>query len=97
MLILLRILLGVMVAVAAATALIPLIVLADLASGGSGWGLCPDGLATCSASYFAGPELFLLLVVVLFAALGASALSVRGIRALEARRRGTVDRVSEPR
>ncbi|MEN8112910.1 MAG: hypothetical protein ABFS21_00865 [Actinomycetota bacterium] len=96
MLAVLRILLGVAIAVTVATALIPLIVISDLASGGSGWGLCPEGLGECSASYFTGPELFLLLVGVLFLSLGAIALCLRGIRYLESLRTGPSGAVSEP-
>jgi hypothetical protein len=83
--ILLRTLLGVLVAVAAAAVAVPILVLADLAGSGSGWGLCPDGLFDCSTSYFAGPELLMLLLVVLFVTLGGAALCVRAIRRIEAR------------
>lgn len=83
MLIVLRILLGVLVAVAVATALVPMLVIADLAGGGSGWGLCPDGLGTCSTSYFTGPELLAFLLVVLFATLAGIAVCSRWIRRLE--------------
>lgn len=83
MLIVLRTLLGVLIAVAIATALVPMLVVADLAGGGSGWGLCPDGIGTCSSSYFAGPELLALLLVVLFAILAGIAVCTRWIRRLE--------------
>ena len=83
MLIVLRTLLGVLSAIAVATALVPMLVIADLAGGGSGWGLCPDGLGTCSTSYFAGPELLVFLLVVLFATLGGIAICVRWIRRFE--------------
>ncbi len=81
--IVLRTLLGVLIAVAIATALVPMLVVADLAGGGSGWGLCPDGIGTCSSSYFAGPELLALLLVVLFAILAGIAVCTRWIRRLE--------------
>lgn len=48
-----------------AVVVLPMIVLLDLARGGSGLGLCPDGLASCRSSYFDGPELAGILVVVL--------------------------------
>lgn len=83
MLIVLRTLLGVLIAVAIATALVPMLVVTDLAGGGSGWGLCPDGIGTCSSSYFAGPELLALLLVVLFAILAGIAVCTRWIRRLE--------------
>jgi len=85
-LILLRTLLGVLIAVAAATVAVPLLVLADLAGGGSGWGLCRDGLSACSTSYFAGPELLVILLVVLSIALGGAALCTRAIRGYGRRR-----------
>jgi hypothetical protein len=82
-LIVLRTLLGVLIAVAIATALVPMLVVTDLGGGGSGWGLCPDGIGTCSSSYFAGPELLALLLVVLFAILAGIAVCTRWIRRLE--------------
>jgi hypothetical protein len=82
-LIVFRILFGVLIAVAVATALVPMLVIADLASGGSGWGLCPEGISTCSTSYFAGPELLATLLVVLFATLAGIAVCARWIRRLE--------------
>ncbi|MEN8233546.1 MAG: hypothetical protein ABFR89_01305 [Actinomycetota bacterium] len=97
MLAVLRILLGVAVAVVVAAALVPLLVIADLAGGGSGWGLCPEGLGACSTSYFAGPELFLLLLGVLFVALGTIGLCLRGIRYFESRNRESSATPSEPR
>ena len=83
-LIALRILLGVLVAIAVATAVAPLLVIADLAGSGTGWGLCPEGIDTCTASYFAGPELLAILIFVLFAALGGIAVCARLIRRIEA-------------
>jgi len=76
----LRIVFGLFVAIAAAALAVPVLVLADLAGGGSGWGICPEGLGTCSTSYFAGPELFLALFGVLILAAGGAALAARGIR-----------------
>ncbi|MEA2010320.1 MAG: hypothetical protein U9N78_06415 [Actinomycetota bacterium] len=83
MLIAFRTLLGVLIGVAVATALVPMLVIADLAGGGSGWGLCPEGIGTCSTSYFAGPELLAILLVVLFATLAGIAVCTRWIRRLE--------------
>jgi hypothetical protein len=82
-LIVLRTLLGVLIAVAVAAALIPMLVVADLAGGGSGWGLCPDGIGSCSSSYFAGPELLAFLLIVLFATLAGIAVCTRWIRRIE--------------
>lgn len=83
MLIALRILLGVLIAIVITAAVVPLLVIADLAGGGTGWGLCPDGISTCTTSYFAGPELLAILLVVLFAALGGIAICNRLIRRLD--------------
>jgi hypothetical protein len=54
------------VALIVAVLLLPLIVLIDLAGGGSGLGICEGSLATCRTSYFDGPELLALLLIVLF-------------------------------
>jgi hypothetical protein len=85
-LIALRILLGTLVVIALGAAVAPLLVVADLAAGGTGWGLCPDGMSTCTTSYFAGPELLAILIFVLLAAAGGIAVCVRLIRRLEAGR-----------
>lgn len=55
-------------------ALVPLLVLLDLVGGGTGWGICPQGLDSCETSYFDGPELLALLslgMLLLVAALRA--------------------------
>jgi hypothetical protein len=85
-LIALRILLGVLVAIVIAVSIVPMLVIADLAGGGTGWGLCPDGLSTCTTSYFAGPELLAILLFVLFAAVGGIAICSRLLRRLDAGR-----------
>jgi hypothetical protein len=79
-LIALRILLGVLMMVVVATAVAPLLVIADLAGGGTGWGLCPEGIGACSTSYFTGPELLTILLFVLFFSLGGIAVCMRLIR-----------------
>lgn len=56
-------------------ALIPLYVLLDLRSGGSGWGLCAEGFGRCRTSYFTGFEL----VAVLLAVLMALVLTIGGL------------------
>lgn len=68
-----------------AVALIPLMVLLDLRRGGTGWGLCADGLADCRNSYFAGFELIGWLFLAMFVLLGMIALCVRILRHLERR------------
>lgn len=81
-----RLAIGVLVAAIVGIALIPLFVLLDLRSGGTGWGLCNDGFGRCRTSYFAGFELvaaLLLLVLFLVLAIG---LLVRALRYLEERK-----------
>lgn len=76
-----RIAIGVIIAAIVAVALIPLIVLLDLASGGDGLGLCVGGIGTCRTSYFDGPELLGVLSVLIFLLLLAlrAALHVRAL------------------
>lgn len=82
-LIALRVTLGILILAAAAVAVVPLLVLVDLTTGGSGWGLCPAGLEACTNSYFTGPELFVLLIVALFALLGGIAICMKRLRILQ--------------
>ena len=81
----LRALIVALIGAAVGVALIPLMVLLDLRRGGTGWGLCPDGLAGCKTSYFDGFELIGWLGVAMFILLGMIAACVRILRYLEAR------------
>lgn len=45
---------------------IPLVILLDLTNGGTGWGLCEDGLGSCRVGAFSGLRLGGILVVVIF-------------------------------
>lgn len=81
----LRALIVALIGAAVAVALVPLMVLLDLRRGGSGWGLCPDGLAECETSYFDGFELIGWLGIALFLILGMIAACVRILRHLEQR------------
>lgn len=51
---------------AVALAAVPLVVLLDLAQGGTGYGLCPGGVTTCRNPYAAAPQLSLVLTLGLF-------------------------------
>jgi hypothetical protein len=62
-------------ATAIGIALIPLLVLIDLLDGGTGWGLCPDGIEACDNPYTTAAEFAVLLTLGLL-------LSVLGIRLL---------------
>jgi succinate dehydrogenase/fumarate reductase cytochrome b subunit len=48
-------------------ALVPMLVLVDLAAGGTGFGVCPDGIENCPRPYSAGAEMIIALTIVLFA------------------------------
>jgi hypothetical protein len=62
-------------ATAIGIALIPILVLIDLLDGGTGWGLCPQGIEACNNPYTTAAEFGILLTIGLF-------LSVLGIRLL---------------
>ncbi len=82
---LLRVLIGVLIAAAIAVGLIPLAVLLDLHEGGTGWGLCKQGVEGCSNSYFAGFELLGVVALVMFSITGLIAVCMRLLRWLEKR------------
>ncbi len=82
---LLRIIIGLLIAAAIGVALIPLAVLLDLHEGGTGWGLCQQGVAGCRNSYFAGFELLGFVALVLFVIVALIAACVRVLRSLERR------------
>ncbi len=46
-------------------AALPMLILIDLARGGPGYGVCPDGIENCPRPFSAGPELIIILVVAL--------------------------------
>jgi len=86
--ILIRFLIGVVVAAIVGLALIPLFVLLDLRAGGTGWGLCNDGFGRCRTSYFAGFELLAGLLVVMLALVLTIGGLVRLLRYLRSRSAG---------
>ena len=80
----LRVVIGLLVAAIVAVAIVPALVIMDLNSGGTGWGLCPDGIAECRNSYFAGFELIALGALVLFVLLGFIRVAILLLRRVEA-------------
>jgi len=62
-------------AVAILIALVPILVLIDLLDGGTGWGLCPSGLQTCTNPYTTAAEFAVILTLGFLA-------TVMGIRLL---------------
>ncbi len=83
MVILLRAVQAILLAVVAAIAAVPLFLVFDLVSGGTALGLCPSGLARCEPGYFSGIELFGILLVGLFVAIGGFGLCAAGIRRVQ--------------
>ena len=81
-----RILVGAIVAAIVVVALVPMFVLLDLVGGGDGWGLCPDGLASCSTSYFDGLELLAALLVTIFLLLLVLRIALHTERLIDGRR-----------
>lgn len=82
--IVIRIILGALTALLAVVLAMPAIVLLDLVAGGSGLGLCLDGLRTCDTPFYTVVELLLAFTVVVFV-LGAGVAGC--VRALSASRR----------
>ncbi len=62
----LRLMVAVLVLAAIAIAAIPLAVIIDLSSGGTGYGLCPDGLSNCALGYGRAIEVSMYLALGLF-------------------------------
>lgn len=83
--ILIRVLIGALIAAIIGVALIPLAVLLDLRGGGTGWGLCAEGLGGCRTSYFAGLELVVGLLLLLMALVALVGLLMRLLRILRER------------
>jgi len=95
----LRVAIGSLIAVVLAIAIVPLLVLRDLNSGGTGWGLCSEGIGGCSTSYFAGFELIAVLLLALFGALALLRVATRALRFVEHRydlRRSASERLEFP-
>lgn len=44
---------------------IPLLILLDLTGGGTGWGICEEGIDSCRVGNFSGPRLAFVLMSVL--------------------------------
>lgn len=83
----LRIIIGLLIAAAIGVALVPLAVLVDLHEGGTGWGLCEQGVDGCRNSYFAGFELFGGVALALFGILALIHVCIRLLRWMESRER----------
>lgn len=80
----LRLLVYLLMGAALLIAVVPLLVLLSLVQGGSGFGLCPDGISSCRNPYTAAPELTAGLTVVLLIIVAAIRILMRTARRLEA-------------
>lgn len=77
---LLRIIVYILIAAAIIVAIVPLLVLLSLVQGGTGFGLCPDGISTCRNPYTAAPELSATLTIGLLVVVGAIRILMRTVR-----------------
>lgn len=80
---LLRLLVYILVAAALLIAVVPLLVLLSLVQGGSGFGLCPDGITSCRNPYTAAPELTAGLTVALLVIVAAIRVLMRTARRIQ--------------
>jgi hypothetical protein len=78
-----RIAVFLLAAAAIGIAVVPILILIDLLGGGTGWGLCPQGLDMCSPHYTTAPEFLLILTVALFLVVAGIRLLVRLARRLQ--------------
>ena len=85
MVVALRVIVGILLAVVAGVLVVPLLIVFDLVSGGTAFGLCPSGLRACQPGYFTGIELLAGLLLVLFVAIAGIGLCGRAIRHFEER------------
>jgi hypothetical protein len=81
----LRIIVGVLLIAVVLVSVVPLFVLLDLAQGGGGYGMCPDGLQGCEVPYTGWLELAAGLVLVIFGLIALLRLTMRVVRREERR------------
>jgi uncharacterized membrane protein len=84
--ILVRIVLGILLALLVVVVAVPGAILVDLVSGGTGMGLCTEGLGTCTTGAFAGAELLVILTGIIAVLVALIAGAVRMLRWLGKRR-----------
>jgi hypothetical protein len=85
--ILVRIILGVLLALLVLVVAVPGAILVDLVSGGTGMGLCAEGLGACTTGVFAGTELLIMLTATIAILAALIAGTVRLMRWMSNRRR----------
>ncbi len=79
----LRVLVGVLLLLAVVVGSLPLLILLDLAAGGTGYGLCPGRLSQCRNPFTAAPELSFALMLALFALVASIRVAMRTMRRME--------------
>lgn len=82
----LRLLILILVLAALVIAAVPVLVLLDLLGGGTGGGICPDGLTACPIRYTSGPALAVYLTLALMVDVALIRLVSRLLRRLDRRR-----------
>lgn len=90
---LVRLLVLILIGVALVIAVVPLLVLIDLVQGGSGFGLCTDGITSCRNPYTAAPELTAALTVALLAVVASIRVLMRTARRLRSEEYRVSDQV----
>ena len=73
----LQLIVAILVLGALAIAALPLFMMIDLASGGTGFGICSGGLTGCEVGYLRGLELSVILLAGLFAMVAAFRTALR--------------------
>ena len=73
-----------LVLVAIAIWIVPILVLIDLLDGGTGWGLCPGGLQACDKPFTTGAEMIILLTIGMFLTVAGIRILMRLVRRLQA-------------
>lgn len=81
----LRLVVYVLIAAAILIGLVPLLVLLNLVEGGTGFGLCPDGIRSCRNPYTAAPELTTVLTLALFGIVAMIRILMRMVRRMTER------------
>lgn len=79
----LRMVVYILMAAAILIGLVPLLVLLSLVEGGTGFGLCPDGITSCRNPFTAAPELTATLTVALFAVVAVIRVMMRMARKMQ--------------
>ena len=82
----LRAIIALLLLAVVAVAAVPLLVLLNLGSGGTGYGVCGDGLTDCLTSYSSGPAMAVGLALLLFGLVATIRVMMRIVRRMERRK-----------